>query len=287
MTALSSTVVVRSKNKESTIEATLQSIRAQTVPAEIVLVDSGSTDSTLDRARPYVDVVRHIRAQDFTFGGALNVGAAAASGSLIFALSAHCTLPDREWMARSIAHYADEQVAASFGIAFDPRGVKMTDARALTFADVAGDPHWGFTNHASSWRRIVWEELAFDETVRSCEDKQWIWRVMGAGWTVIADPSLLVSSEHRRSAGLRALWKREFLEHATVVELLDYPVPTVVDTVRSWWGNFPWPSRRPYWQRRLSPWRNTEYAAGFLGERAGLHRRGARTIRLPVPPDQT
>ena len=50
---LTVSVVVRSKNKQDTIERTLRSLRAQTVPAQVIVVDSGSTDGTLDIARAY------------------------------------------------------------------------------------------------------------------------------------------------------------------------------------------------------------------------------------------
>ena len=48
--AFTASVVVRAKNKQATIERTLRALRAQTVQAQVIVVDSGSTDSTLDIA---------------------------------------------------------------------------------------------------------------------------------------------------------------------------------------------------------------------------------------------
>jgi hypothetical protein len=147
-------------------------------------------------------------------------------------------------------------------------------------ADVELNPHWGFSNHASSWRRSVWEQIPFDESMRSCEDKQWMWRVLLASYAVIADPSVVVGSKHRRQAGVRALWRREVAEHEALARALDYPVPSARETLTAWWSFFPWGSQRPLWQSRLSPWRNIEIVGGYVGERLGASRRDATTVRL-------
>ena len=94
------TFIVRCKNKRATIESTFASIRRQTVPAEIVVVDSGSHDGTLAVAREWADVVLEMRPDEFTFGRSLNLGASAASGEIHAALSAHAVLPAPDWLAR-------------------------------------------------------------------------------------------------------------------------------------------------------------------------------------------
>ena len=48
-------MIVRSKNSERTIERTLRIVRAQTIEAEIIVVDSGSRDRTLEIARRWGD----------------------------------------------------------------------------------------------------------------------------------------------------------------------------------------------------------------------------------------
>ena len=83
-------VIVRTKDKADTVEATFAALRPQTVPVEVVVVDSGSTDGTLEIARRHADRLVEIPAEAFTFGRALNVGAAAATAPVHFALSAHC-----------------------------------------------------------------------------------------------------------------------------------------------------------------------------------------------------
>ena len=51
-------VVIPALNEEEFIEACLRSLRAQTIsPAEIIVVDNGSTDRTVEIARKYADTV--------------------------------------------------------------------------------------------------------------------------------------------------------------------------------------------------------------------------------------
>jgi glycosyltransferase involved in cell wall biosynthesis len=274
-------VVVRVRNEAGSIGAALTSLHGQTVPLEIIVVDSGSMDSTLEVARPFCDELVQIRPETFTFGRALNIGAERASGEVVFALSAHCVAADPMWAERSLEHYQDASVAGTAGLPYGPGGASFDGPRKITFDDVRRDPRWGYSNHAGSWRRTVWEEYPFDEKMTYCEDKQWMWRIMLASWTVVADARLVVDSSHRRAAGFKALWVREYNEGAAVAEHLDYPVPALPSAAVDWWSSFPGPSARPRWQRRLSPWRMTEIVAGIAGQGAGARRRGQATIRLP------
>src|SRR4051794_4164460 len=97
--------IVRVKNEAATVGRTLESLRAQTVAVEIIVVDSGSSDGTLEIVQDMADRVVEIPSDSFTYGYALNVGAAHARGRVHFALSAHCEAPDAEWVRRSLSHY--------------------------------------------------------------------------------------------------------------------------------------------------------------------------------------
>ena len=216
-------VVVRAKNKEQTIERALRALRDQTVEMEVILVDSGSTDRTVEVARPYCDQVVTIPAEAFTYGRALNLGAKHASGQVVFALSAHCVPPSREWAEVSLEAYADDQVAGTWGPRSRPDGEPLVGPARFTLADLERDTTWGFSNNASSWRKAVWERFPFDEQLVACEDKEWMWRVLSAGFSLYADPRLVVDSSHRRDAGLRSLYRRVHREHLVMAGMLDYP----------------------------------------------------------------
>jgi rhamnosyltransferase len=262
-------VVVRARNKEQTIERALRGLRSQTVETEVILVDSGSTDRTVEIARRYCDQVISIPAEAFTYGGALNLGAEHASGEVVFALSAHCVPTNSQWVEVSLDAYRDDDVAGTWGPPTRPDGTPLDDPAKYKLGDLGSDATWGFSNHASSWRKEVWEQFPFDEKLMACEDKEWMWRVLSAGFSLYADPRLVVASSHRREAGLRPLYKRVHREHFVLVGMLGYPRLTLPGLVQKWWSEFPDGSARPNWQRRLSPWRAVELTAEYTGDLAG------------------
>lgn len=86
------TVCIVAKNEESNIGAALTSVRS--VADEIVLVDTGSTDRTIDIAQAFgAKVVHHPWNDDFS--AARNAGLEKATGDWILMLDADETLPER------------------------------------------------------------------------------------------------------------------------------------------------------------------------------------------------
>jgi len=280
LTSGAPSVVVRAKNEQKRIEHALIGLREQTVETEIILVDSGSTDHTIEIARAYCDKILTIAAQEFSYGRALNMGARHASGDVVFALSAHCVPPGPRWVEWSLAAYTDDDVVATIGATNDPSGVALSGPTRfrLPLPALKANPTWGFSNHASSWRRLTWESFPFDEGLVACEDKEWMWRVLAAGFSMMADPRLVVGAQHRRERGARALYHRVHREHLVLAELLDYQRVTGAQMVRKWWTEFPYPGAHSPWLRRLSPWRCAELLGELTGDWAGARRRGAHTL---------
>ena len=115
MTGPPASVIVRTRDAAATVERVFRALRAQTVESEILVVDSGSTDGTLDVARRWCDRLLTLSPSDFSFGRALNVGAAAARAPVHFALSAHCWPERTDWIERSLRHYERADAAGTSG----------------------------------------------------------------------------------------------------------------------------------------------------------------------------
>jgi len=266
-------VIVRTKDSARTLGHVLSLLGAQTVQAEIIIVDSGSTDETLAIARESADQVIEVIAERFSFGYALNVGAAAARAPIHFALSSHAFPPDSRWIEHSLAIYDRPDVAATNGSTARPGSNEpLRNTFYQTLTDATRYPLWGFSNTGGSWRADVWAGLHFDEQLTASEDKEWGFRVLASGWTIAYDPKLVIGNKHRRHDGLRDLYRRTQREFEAISSFAPIyaplPSPTVRGFLREWLTDIP--TNAPYkgWRRRLNYFRFTELLGKYDGLKA-------------------
>ena len=92
-------VVIPALNEEVIIEECLQSIRRQTHPVELILIDNGSIDRTPQIAEQYCDKV-HIK-PGYTLAEMRDHGAREATGDIIVTTDADCIAPEN-WIEEII-----------------------------------------------------------------------------------------------------------------------------------------------------------------------------------------
>jgi glycosyltransferase involved in cell wall biosynthesis len=284
MSALAASVIVRTKNKVAEIERALTALRSQTVPAEIIVVDSGSTDGTVEIAKRHCDRLIEIAPEEFTYGHALNLGAAAAGAPIHFALSSHCYPERDDWIERSLRHYEREDVAGTSGYgrvgpAEPSDGVVYQDLALLEAA-----PFQGLSSHASSWRGSLWERFPYHEGLESAEDREWSWRVLKEGYVIAMDPELGVATRHRTAGGLRHWYRISRRDVRAVATFMPVGPYTRADVIRDWWDIGPL-KRRFGLRARISPWRMLSLAARYRGIQDGARvRRGEAAPWKPGDP---
>ncbi len=223
-------VVIRTRNSAATLSAALDSVHRQSVPAQIIIVDSGSTDATLDVAEA-ADLVVHIAPSTFSYGGSLNTGAAAATAPVIAALSSHAVFPHRDWLEIAVGHITTGALGA-FGVTSDGDGHRLPAARPVANDYLLAHPYWGPSNHAAAWSRTAWDREPFDDHLAAGEDREWSWRVTRAGGYLMADPRLLVPGQHRRSAGVVPYFRRLVKEATALGPLRPLPAYALSDAAR-------------------------------------------------------
>lgn len=240
-------VIVRTRNSASTLQATLAALAAQTVPTRVVIVDSGSTDGTLEIARRSAAEIVELDPATFSYGRALNAGiAAAATGEVVFAVSSHAVLSRRDWLERSLAYYADPAVVAVCGAGADADGLPFTGVIRQDLKLARAHPFWGLTNTAASWRTGSVRSHPFDEALQACEDKEWALRVLALGGVIVVDPLLAVDSSHRVQQGFAQYFRRVRREQSALLQIGAMSPRSAVDIGREWWaqGRHAPPGRR-------------------------------------------
>lgn len=110
-------VVIRTLNEARHLPDLLKSIREQAFGAHAceVLLDSGSTDGTLQIPESHRCNIVRISKADCSFGRSLNVGCAAATGDGLVFVSGHCIPYDRYWLARLVGRMQQTDIALSYG----------------------------------------------------------------------------------------------------------------------------------------------------------------------------
>lgn len=203
-------IVIRTKNEEESIDATLRKIKEQEFSGtyEIIVVDSGSTDATLDIVRNYDVRLLKIPQKDFSYGRALNMGAGAASGQFIVNLSAHALPANNRWLTNLLAGLYQRGVAATYGRQssrghLNPFEARLNEhffgSKTLRFNLQSGRilkaNH--FTNSNASFKKDVWYKFKFDERVPWGEDVVWQKEVIRAGFSIIYSPDAAVYHTHK------------------------------------------------------------------------------------------
>jgi rhamnosyltransferase len=219
-------VVIRAKDEADAIGRTLDLVKAQTVEAELIVVDSGSTDGTGDIAREHGAEVIWIPAAEFTFGGSLNLGTSRATAPIVVALSAHAYPRDQRWLERMLSAFEDPKVACAVGAETGPDGEQIAGRLKQDEAMARRNPVVGYSNASGAFRRELWEQYEFRPDMPGTEDKEWSWHWLQRGYVCVLAPDLTVDHDHTKDP-LRDTWvraRREWIGYGMYIDLPAYPV---------------------------------------------------------------
>ncbi|MDP8958580.1 MAG: glycosyltransferase [Actinomycetota bacterium] len=192
-------VLIRTKNEAAHLGSTLEGVLEQSIaPYEVLVIDSGSTDATLDVAARYPVRVLTISPEVWSYPRALNLAAAEAVGDVLVSLSAHCIPATRHWLGNLLRHFDDPEVAAVWGPGLRPgRPVpELGQAqRQLPGTYNVLNRTWGLSNANSALRRELWMQFPFDEALPATEDKAWGREAMRRGYSIVFEPDAAVWHE--------------------------------------------------------------------------------------------
>jgi rhamnosyltransferase len=202
-------VVIRCYNEERHIERLLAGIQRQTLaPREVILVDSGSTDSTLWRAQRFDVRIVHLAPEEFSFGRALNLGFEAARSDIVVLASAHVYPLYCDWLEQLTAPLSDPQVSLCYGQQRGDHRTRFSELRIFEqwFPEESTRQQAGpFCNNANAAvRRSAWSRQRYDESLSGLEDLAWAKAAQGRGEHIAYVAEAVVAHVHQES------WTRVF-----------------------------------------------------------------------------
>jgi GT2 family glycosyltransferase len=216
-------ILLLTKNGGGDLECLLAAVFSQTSIGlcEVIAVDSGSSDGTLELLRRFPVQLLQIPPEAFHHARTRNLAASLASGRILVFLSQDAIPASVYWLEWMISNFDDPRVGAAYGRQLPKRGssVERQEALDAVYGDekIIKDPaqsngvgyrFYHFSDANAAIRRSVWEALRFPEDLKVFEDLGIAKRILDSGWKIVYDPKAAVLHSHRHSTV--GLFKRYF-----------------------------------------------------------------------------
>jgi rhamnosyltransferase len=243
---MKASVIIPTKNPGAIFKRVLPMVLEQETPwdYEILVIDSGSTDGTIEYCKSFGDRVRlhQIKPEEFGHGKTRNLGIAMTSGEFAVMLTHDATPLDNFWLKNLVkAVEADPQIAGAFG-----RHKAYEDAGPFITRDLEGmfngfkatnpvitiedkerymrDVHYRqllhfFSDNNSCLRRSVWQKIPYPD-VDFAEDQLWAKAIIEAGYKkAYADDAVVY---HSHTFGAVETFRRSFDESYAFLRYFGY-----------------------------------------------------------------
>ncbi|MBB3995894.1 glycosyltransferase involved in cell wall biosynthesis [Sulfitobacter undariae] len=215
----------------------------QGVDVETVLIDSGSTDGTVEIAQAHGARVTTITKAEFSFGRSLNRGCDFSTGDFLVLISGHCVPVDEHWLQNLCQPLIDGTVDYTYGRQIGDDDSNYSERRifAKYFPEASNVPQEGFfcNNANSAVTRTAWEKFQFDEELTGLEDMELAKRMVATGLKVgyVADATVF----HHHQESWRQVRRRFEREALALRQIMPEVQLSRLDVVRffaaSVWGD--------------------------------------------------
>lgn len=218
-------IVIRTLNEAEYLGDLLDMIARQStgeLDHEVVLIDSGSTDGTVEIARAHGCRITTISKQEFSFGRSLNRGCDFARGDILVFISGHCIPVDEHWLLALCKPVMEGKVAYSYGRQVGDDDSFFSERRifAKYFPETSVIPQDGFfcNNANSAISREAWARHRFDEELTGLEDMALAKVLVNEGETIGYVAEAPVFHHHQETwAKVRRRFEREALALQTIM----------------------------------------------------------------------
>lgn len=242
-------IVIRTLNEKAYLAELLGAIAIQkklNFDVEVVVIDSGSTDGTLNIAADFGCRITYIEKAQFTFGRSLNMGSEFSSGEILVYLSGHCVPCDEDWLINLIKPISDGVSGYSYGRQIGRDTTKYAERRIFEkyFPVQSKVTQQGFfcNNANAAISRNVWSEFQFDEEVTGLEDMELAKRYCEKGGKVAYISEAPVYHIHNELwSQIRRRYEREAIAlqqimpevHVSLMDMLRYIWVSIISDGRA------------------------------------------------------
>lgn len=240
-------IIIPLKNGLPYFEDVCEALKTQEydAPLEVICVDSGSKDGSVELAEGHNFRVVHIASKDFGHGKTRNYGASLTESEFIAFLTHDAIPADPHWLSNLVRpmredsevagvfsrheahHGADPFVTSELkehfrGLADFPV-VQITDRSEYDANLGLQQVYHFYSDNASALRRTVWEKIPYPD-VQFAEDQIWAKTIVEAGYKkAFAEDSLV---RHSHAFGPWETLRRSFDESRAFHKLFGYKLGT-------------------------------------------------------------
>ena len=224
-------VVILCKNEERYIGETLQAVLDQgEVPCEVLVIDAGSRDRSVQIVQQYPVTLLRIGPHAFGHGRTRNLGARLATGEFVVFLNGDATPTDKGWLSGLISGFTGEGIAGVYSRIYPRPGCNPLDARSIVddrylfngkVKDLRAFPDYfslspekkrrvsSFHTVSCAIRRGVLLHQPFAD-IAFGEDLEWSKRMIEAGLSIVYASDSAVWHSHDTGASLSTSLQRSF-----------------------------------------------------------------------------
>jgi rhamnosyltransferase len=246
---VSVSIVILTKNEEKRIGACLDAIFRQDFRGdlEVLVIDSGSTDRTVEIVSEFPVCIVRIEPQQFRHGATRHLGIVSTTAPLVVLLNGDAVPANEQWLSTLVRAMQPDDIAAAYS-----RQVPHSDAYPMEEfflmnmyppdrTDDPSKPGGVFRSFFSSVscviRRSAYNIELFAEDILIAEDQEWSLRMIGREFRIIYAPDSLVFHSHNYSFG-RAFRRFFDLGYTAKRTGLQRKMSTRVTLVRA--AMYPW-----------------------------------------------
>jgi len=213
---IKTSIIIPTKNGADNIGECLQSVFEQDFEEgfEVLVIDSGSTDSTLNIVQGFPVKLFQIKPEEFQHSATRNYAVNLAQGEYVVFLSQDATPLNNLWLRKITDNFKDPEVVGVSGRQVAREDAAPMERHWLSYfypsdkmivcipgksSDVREGYYYFFSDVNSSMRRELLLEHRFPEDIVMAEDKAWCRKVLLAGYTVVYEPEAIVCHSHHYS----------------------------------------------------------------------------------------